>query len=162
MPCALQGKSVVVDRQNFDAGQRRHWLEIASEFPHVEVGGMVMGTSKEVRPVSLLYHGWPSFRLTLPRADLQECRQRLLVRQNHPTIGDAKLAVELLDKFTGLWEEPRLDEVRSFSWLFVFHLPTLRFCRASTASSLYLRSLQPRRSPPPSFSPSSPFSLPLP
>ncbi|GJN90214.1 hypothetical protein Rhopal_003213-T1 [Rhodotorula paludigena] len=81
-----EGKSVVVDRQNFDPGQRRHWLEIASEFPHVEVGGMVMGTSKE------------------------ECRQRLLVRQNHPTIGDAKLAVDLLDKFTGLWEEPRLDE----------------------------------------------------
>ncbi|GAA5999540.1 uncharacterized protein JCM10292_004213 [Rhodotorula paludigena] len=81
-----EGKSAVVDRQNFDAGQRRHWLEIASEFPHVEVDGMVMGTSKE------------------------ECRQRLLVRQNHPTIGDAKLAVELLDKFTGLWEEPRLDE----------------------------------------------------
>ncbi|GAA5846353.1 hypothetical protein JCM9279_001341 [Rhodotorula babjevae] len=80
------GLSVLVDRQNFDAQQRRTWLEIATEFPAVEVGGMVMGTSKE------------------------ECRQRLLVRSDHPTIDNPRLAVDLLDKFSGLWEEPRLDE----------------------------------------------------
>ncbi|GAA5942012.1 hypothetical protein JCM3775_004314 [Rhodotorula graminis] len=80
------GLSVLVDRQNFDAQQRRTWLEIATEFPAVEVGGMVMGTNKE------------------------ECRQRLLVRQDHPTIDNPRLAVDLLDKFSGLWEEPRLDE----------------------------------------------------
>ncbi|GAA5962420.1 hypothetical protein JCM8115_001488 [Rhodotorula mucilaginosa] len=81
-----QGKNVVVDRQNFDAGQRRTWLEIANEYPHVRVGGMVMGTPKE------------------------ECRVRLLTRTNHPTIDNPELAVSLLEKFSGLWEEPRLEE----------------------------------------------------
>ncbi|GAA5994638.1 hypothetical protein JCM5350_005342 [Sporobolomyces pararoseus] len=81
-----QGRSVVLDRQNFDRGQRRTWLEIASEYPNLKVVGMVMGTSKE------------------------DCRSRLMVRQDHPTIDNSKLALELLDKFSGLWEEPRLDE----------------------------------------------------
>ncbi|GAA6054327.1 hypothetical protein JCM3770_001436 [Rhodotorula araucariae] len=91
------GHSVLVDRQNFDAGQRRTWLEIASEFPDVDVGGLVMGTSSE------------------------ECRERLLVRQDHPTIDNPQLAVSLLDKFSGLWEEPQLSE--GFDQLLT--LPTL-------------------------------------
>ncbi|BGP33350.1 hypothetical protein JCM10296v2_005148 [Rhodotorula toruloides] len=81
-----EGYSVLVDRQNFDAGQRKTWVEIASEFPEVEVGCMVMGTSKE------------------------DCRERLLVRQDHPTIDNPDLAVQLLDKFSSLWQEPMLDE----------------------------------------------------
>ncbi|GAA5916030.1 hypothetical protein JCM5296_003484 [Sporobolomyces johnsonii] len=81
-----QGRSVILDRQNFDVGQRRTWLEIANEFPGVKVGGMVMGTTNE------------------------ECRSRLLVRQSHPTIDNPRLALELLDKFTSLWQTPRLDE----------------------------------------------------
>ncbi|BGP01018.1 hypothetical protein JCM10021v2_004710 [Rhodotorula toruloides] len=81
-----EGYSVLVDRQNFDAGQRRTWVEIASEFPEVEVGCMVMGTSKD------------------------DCRERLLVRRDHPTIDNPDLAVQLLDKFSSLWQEPTLDE----------------------------------------------------
>lgn len=37
---------------------------------------------------------------------------RLLTRTNHPTIDNPELAVSLLEKFSGLWEEPRLEEVR--------------------------------------------------
>ncbi|GAA5929874.1 hypothetical protein JCM1841_001246 [Sporobolomyces salmonicolor] len=81
-----QGRSVILDRQNFDVGQRRTWLEIASEFPGVKVGGMVMGTT------------------------IEECRSRLLLRQSHPTIDNPRLALSLLDKFTSLWQTPRLDE----------------------------------------------------
>lgn len=44
----LQGKNVVVDRQNFDVQQRRTWLEMAEEFEGVSVGGLVMGTTPEV------------------------------------------------------------------------------------------------------------------
>ncbi|GAA6028657.1 hypothetical protein JCM8097_007332 [Rhodosporidiobolus ruineniae] len=91
------GHSVLVDRQNFDAGQRRTWLEIGAEFEGVEVNCMVMGTSKE------------------------ECRERLLVRQDHPTIGNSTLALELLDKFSSLWIEPTLDE--GFDYLLT--LPSL-------------------------------------
>ncbi|GAA6015744.1 hypothetical protein JCM10207_008783 [Rhodosporidiobolus poonsookiae] len=81
-----EGQNVLVDRQNFDAGQRRTWLEIASEFAGVKVGGMVMGTRYE------------------------DCRERLLVREDHPTIDNPALAVQLLDKFSGLWSAPQLDE----------------------------------------------------
>ncbi|CEQ41565.1 SPOSA6832_03278 [Sporobolomyces salmonicolor] len=76
MYCRLKGRSVILDRQNFDVGQRRTWLEIASEFPGVKVGGMVMGTTIE----------------------------------SHPTIDNPRLALSLLDKFTSLWQTPRLDE----------------------------------------------------
>ncbi|TNY21486.1 hypothetical protein DMC30DRAFT_436090, partial [Rhodotorula diobovata] len=106
-----QGKSVLVDRQNFDAQQRRTWLEIAAEFPQVKVGGMVLGTTTE------------------------ECRERLLVRQDHPTIDNPRLAVQLLDKFTSLWEEPQLSEGYD-------HLITL-----------------PPLPPPPSYTPSLILSL---
>ncbi|BGP17643.1 hypothetical protein JCM10213v2_005679 [Rhodosporidiobolus nylandii] len=82
----LPGYSILVDRQNFDAPQRRTWLEIAGEFNGVQVGGLVMNTSEE------------------------ECRERLLVRDNHPTIDNPNLAVELLDKFSSLWVEPALNE----------------------------------------------------
>ncbi|GAA5879711.1 hypothetical protein JCM16303_004143 [Sporobolomyces ruberrimus] len=81
-----KGRSVVLDRQNFDRGQRRTWLEIASEYPNLKVVGLVMGTSKD------------------------DCRSRLMVRQDHPTIDNPKLALDLLEKFSGLWEEPRIDE----------------------------------------------------
>ncbi|GAA5825062.1 hypothetical protein JCM11251_006082 [Rhodosporidiobolus azoricus] len=81
-----QGLSVIVDRQNFDAGQRRTWIEIGDEFEGVQVSGMVLGTSKE------------------------ECRERLLKREKHPTIDNPQLAISLLDKFSGLWEEPKLEE----------------------------------------------------
>ena len=82
-----QRKNVVVDRQNFDAAQRRTWLEIGAEFPHVVVDCLVMGTSE------------------------QECSDRLRIRTNHPTIDNPVLAAELLDRFLGLWSEPSLDEV---------------------------------------------------
>jgi len=49
--------------------------------------------------------------LTIPR--LQDCRSRLMIRQNHPTIDNPRLALDLLDRFTDLWEEPQLDEVSS-------------------------------------------------
>ncbi|GAA5843535.1 hypothetical protein JCM5353_005447 [Sporobolomyces roseus] len=81
-----QGRSVVLDRQNFDRGQRRTWLEIGNDFRNLKVCGMVMGTR------------------------IEDCRSRLMIRQNHPTIDNPRLALDLLDKFTGLWEEPQLDE----------------------------------------------------
>ena len=43
-----------------------------------------------------------------------ECRERLLLRTNHPTIDNPTLALELLDKFGGLWVKPTPEEVRHF------------------------------------------------
>lgn len=56
--------------------------------------------------MSLLLGCWLNF--TVRR---QDCRERLLVRQDHPTIDNPDLAVQLLDKFSSLWQEPTLDEV---------------------------------------------------
>ncbi|KAM0786707.1 hypothetical protein ACM66B_002149 [Microbotryomycetes sp. NB124-2] len=86
-----QGKSVIVDRQNFDRNQRKTWLEIARAFPNLKVCCTVMGTHPD------------------------ECAERLRWRQNHPTVDNPRLALQLLDKFLAMWQEPRLDE--GFDWL---------------------------------------------
>ncbi|ORY78016.1 AAA domain-domain-containing protein [Leucosporidium creatinivorum] len=116
------GKSVVVDRQNFDEAQRRTWLEIGTEFPGLVVSGLVMGTTEA------------------------ECSQRLRVRQNHPTIDNPVLAAELLDKFLGMWSEPRIDE--GFDYLMTLpSLPDTPFLTPELLSSLLLALLQTPRNP---------------
>jgi predicted kinase len=45
---ASQGKSVLIDRQNFDASQRYTWLQIGQEYG-VEVVALVFQTTKQVR-----------------------------------------------------------------------------------------------------------------
>lgn len=57
---------------------------------------------------------------------------RLLARTNHPTIDNPDLAVSLLEKFSGLWEEPRLEEVRRTlsHWYIVLELTCCKFVSA--------------------------------
>lgn len=108
-----QGNSVIVDRQNFDAAQRRTWLEIASRYaessnPGLRVAAMVMSTPPEVSHNGVVSSTRAHLSLTV---SCQECARRLRVRQNHPTIHDSQLALSLLDKFLSLWAEPSIDEV---------------------------------------------------
>ncbi|KAK4705870.1 unspecific peroxygenase, partial [Phenoliferia sp. Uapishka_3] len=106
-----QGLNVVLDRQNFDVSQRRSWLEIAVDFPAVDVACLVMGTSP------------------------QDCHDRLLQRTGHPTIGDSQLAIDLLEKFLSLWVSPTLNE----GFDFLRTLPSLP--NSSELSILILSSL---------------------
>lgn len=120
-----------MDRQNFDPAQRRTWLEIGNEFPLVSVRCMVMGTTA------------------------QECEARLRRRTNHPTIDSVPLALQLLDKFIGLWVQPALNEVLHSA---VGTEMTLTRDRGSTTFSSSRHCRPPATSPSRSSSPSSPTS----
>ena len=55
---SVQGKSVFIDRQNFDPSQRYTWLEIGHSL-EVEVVALVFSTSKSVGPASLRFPFFP-------------------------------------------------------------------------------------------------------
>ncbi|KAH7335567.1 P-loop containing nucleoside triphosphate hydrolase protein [Rhizoctonia solani] len=71
-----QGLSVCVDRTNFDPGQRRTWIDIARQYPEVEIWGVTMDTPYET------------------------CHARLIERKDHPTLRTPEKAVEVLSRFS--------------------------------------------------------------
>ncbi|CAE6452799.1 unnamed protein product [Rhizoctonia solani] len=71
-----QGLSVCVDRTNFDPSQRRTWIDIARQYPEVEIWGVMMDTPYET------------------------CHARLIERKDHPTLRTPEKAVEVLSRFS--------------------------------------------------------------
>ncbi|KAA1468767.1 P-loop containing nucleoside triphosphate hydrolase protein [Dentipellis sp. KUC8613] len=81
-----EGYSVCIDRTNADAGQRAHWLDIASEFP---------GT-----PAWVLYFDTP----------YNVCAARLQNRINHPTITSVPEGIRVLRSFSSTFQAPMPHE----------------------------------------------------
>ncbi|KAJ7743116.1 P-loop containing nucleoside triphosphate hydrolase protein [Mycena metata] len=77
-----EGSSVCIDRTNFDASQRAHWIKIAREFPGTLVWILVFDTPKEV------------------------CASRLRTRTQHPTIKNPEDALSILDRFSSQYRAP--------------------------------------------------------
>ncbi|KAF7308733.1 Sorting nexin-41 [Mycena kentingensis (nom. inval.)] len=80
-----EGSSVVIDRTNFDATQRSHWIRIAAEFG-TQVWVLVFDTPKAV------------------------CANRLRTRFNHPTIPDPADALDILERFSSQYRAPHQSE----------------------------------------------------
>jgi len=80
------GSSVCIDRTNFDASQRAHWIKIAREFSGTLVWVLVFDTPKEV------------------------CASRLRTRTQHPTIKNPEDALSILDRFSSQYRAPSKDE----------------------------------------------------
>ncbi|KAK9893555.1 P-loop containing nucleoside triphosphate hydrolase protein [Cystobasidium minutum MCA 4210] len=80
-----KGKSPIIDRQNFDANQRFHWVNIAHEMG-VEVVALVFRTTKRT------------------------CADRLLLRRGHETIKSAEQGLQVLNSMTANFSEPRGEE----------------------------------------------------
>lgn len=76
-----RGKSVIVDRQNFNVSQRYTWLELGHR-TGVEVVALVFSTSK------------------------QTCADRLRSRRNHETIKSAEQGIAVLESITPMWQPP--------------------------------------------------------
>ncbi|CAG8628336.1 1162_t:CDS:2 [Acaulospora colombiana] len=76
-----EGKSVIVDRVNFDKSQRKTWVEIAWKFD-VPVDAIIMDTPME------------------------ECSSRIISRTNHPTDVQGQKGVEILEKFQEWMKSP--------------------------------------------------------
>ncbi|KAJ6581219.1 hypothetical protein B0H19DRAFT_1060857 [Mycena capillaripes] len=81
-----EGSSVCIDRTNFDASQRAHWIKIAREFPGTLVWVLVFDTPKDV------------------------CASRLRTRTQHPTIKNPEDALSILDRFSSQYRAPSPDE----------------------------------------------------
>jgi len=80
-----QGLSVCIDRTNFNAQQRNIWFNIAREFSV---------------PSWVLFFDTP----------YEVCVQRLLTRQNHPTITDPNHGITILERFRAEFEPPSVLE----------------------------------------------------
>jgi len=81
-----EGLSVCVDRTNFDAQQRSHWINIAREFPGTSVWVIVFDTPYET------------------------CATRLRARTCHPTIKSAEDGLSILARFASDLRLPTPDE----------------------------------------------------
>jgi len=77
-----KGKSVIIDRCNFDISQRNVWVKIASEFA--------------VTDIRCVYFKIP----------IEICKQRVVVREDHPTIASGDFGIGIIDGFKNVFVEP--------------------------------------------------------
>lgn len=83
---ALQvGKSVIIDRCNFDKRQRKVWIDIAK------------------------CHSSESYALEL-NTPVDKCRHRILMRESHPTNVMGPAGAVILDQFSRLYQSPQVVE----------------------------------------------------
>ncbi|KJA15243.1 hypothetical protein HYPSUDRAFT_149384 [Hypholoma sublateritium FD-334 SS-4] len=81
-----QGLSVCIDRANFDATQRAHWIRIAREFSGTQIWVIVFDTPYET------------------------CAARLQTRTGHPTISSPEQGRSILARFASDFTHPAARE----------------------------------------------------
>jgi len=81
-----RGKSVCIDRTNFNESQRSHWIEIAREYPGTLTWVIVFDTPYEV------------------------CVARLQSRSSHPTIKSPEQGLSVLSRFAADFQYPAAHE----------------------------------------------------
>jgi len=80
------GKSVIVDRCNFDFRQRSNWVKLAYQYDVNDIRCIFLDTPPEV------------------------CKSRVTVRENHPTIPSGNVGNSIIDKFIDQLIPPVLGE----------------------------------------------------
>ncbi|MBW0465990.1 hypothetical protein O181_005705 [Austropuccinia psidii MF-1] len=89
--CLAQGKSIIIDRQNFDISQRAHWIKIANEF---------QDQAQTKIEVDLIEFNTPP----------DECLRRLDTRTGHESIHSAGEGRAVLKTVLRQWVSPHLSE----------------------------------------------------
>lgn len=79
-------KSIVVDRCNFDINQRKSWIDLAAKYNVTRVHAVIVDTPIEI------------------------CKERIVTRQNHPTVKPVEESKVLVDKFNDIWVDPSMAE----------------------------------------------------
>lgn len=79
------GHNVVIDRCNFDQQQRSTWLRIGKSFGATIVAAFL-------------------------NTPIDTCKQRVLSRTNHPTLGPTAESMAVVDRFRSLLKPPRKSE----------------------------------------------------
>jgi len=77
-----KGKSIIIDRCNFDISQRNVWVKIASEFNVTDI------------------------RCIQFKIPLEVCKQRIIVREDHPTIPKGDSGISIIDNFHQILVNP--------------------------------------------------------
>ncbi|EGG17381.1 hypothetical protein DFA_08376 [Cavenderia fasciculata] len=80
------GESVIVDRCNFDIQQRRVWIKLAQMY------------------------GATNIHILWFKPDVETCKKRIVVRENHPTIPKGEEGVQIIDKFQSMFIAPSTAE----------------------------------------------------
>ncbi|KAI9061613.1 P-loop containing nucleoside triphosphate hydrolase protein [Trametes sanguinea] len=81
-----EGRSVCIDRTNFDESQRATWINIAREHPRAEPWVIVFDTPYEI------------------------CAARIAERTGHPTITSPELGMQVLQRFQSQYRPPAPHE----------------------------------------------------
>lgn len=81
-----RGKSVLVDRCNFDYQQRVTWIKLARKY------------------------GVKSIELVWLKVSMEVCKQRVSVRTDHPTIAPGEQGLAIIDRFKSLLADPLTAE----------------------------------------------------
>jgi len=81
-----KGKSVIIDRCNFDIPQRNVWVKLASEF--------------SITDIRCIHFKIPA----------HICKQRTMVREDHPTIPKGDSSIAIIDSFTTSFVAPSTHE----------------------------------------------------
>jgi predicted kinase len=89
----VEGRSIVVDRMNFNRQQRSRYLGLAKE------------------------HGYET-TITVIHQPRQVCLDRMRVRENHPTIKDSAAANSALNTFFSKYERPERDEADNVNFIY--------------------------------------------
>ncbi|CAO3696864.1 unnamed protein product [Umbelopsis ramanniana] len=84
-----KGFNVVIDRSNFDSKQRRTWIDIAYK-NNMRVDCIVFDTAVE------------------------ECAERINVRQNHPTQVEGHHGIQILNRFVPNYTPPTMEQPEGF------------------------------------------------
>lgn len=92
-----KGFNVVIDRSNFDPKQRKTWIDIAYQ-NNMAVDCIVFDVT------------------------VDECAERINVRQNHPTQVEGHFGIQVLHRFVSNYTPPLLEHPEGFSR--IVHLPS--------------------------------------
>ncbi|KAH8556741.1 AAA domain-containing protein [Umbelopsis sp. PMI_123] len=84
-----KGFNIVIDRSNFDSKQRRTWIDIAYN-NNMRVDCIIFDTAVE------------------------ECAERINVRQNHPTQVEGYHGIQILNRFVHNYTPPTMERPEGF------------------------------------------------
>ncbi|KAJ2712409.1 hypothetical protein H4R19_002769 [Coemansia spiralis] len=128
--CLKEGKSVVIDRCNFDEDQRKIWVKIAED---------------AFAPVDALFFD----------VDVKVCKERVKVRCGHPTGVEGKFGAEVVARFDRLLTRPTIYEGLRYIHNIATHLPPPKkgmcedevFCHGTIANIMQM--FPPSKAPEP-------------
>jgi len=82
-----KGRSIIIDRCNFDISQRHTWFKIAAKYKVTRLDALLLDIDPEI------------------------CKKRISTRKNHPTIAEgSQEGPAIIDRFASIFVQPTVYE----------------------------------------------------